>query len=140
MAEQVSVSVDDITSIVQKIQHDSVIVTASLETGYGEVEKGTTQIASTNETFNHIAEAVYAMSTSIVTMSSKLEEVAQNTLNINKSVDEIAAVSEQSAAGIQETSATIEQAASSMDEIKNSSVNLAEMAENLNDQISKFKL
>ena len=140
LAEQVSVSVDDITSIVQKIQHDSVIVTASLETGYGEVEKGTTQIASTNETFNHIAEAVYAMSTGIVTMSSKLEEVAQNTLNINKSVDEIAAVSEQSAAGIQETSATIEQAASSMDEIKNSSVNLAEMAENLNDQISKFKL
>ncbi|WP_107925859.1 methyl-accepting chemotaxis protein [Lysinibacillus parviboronicapiens] len=140
LAEQVSVSVDDITSIVQKIQHDSVIVTASLETGYGEVEKGTTQIASTNETFNHIAEAVYAMSTSIVTMSSRLEEVAQNTLNINKSVDEIAAVSEQSAAGIQETSATIEQAASSMDEIKNSSVNLAEMAENLNDQISKFKL
>ncbi|EON70736.1 methyl-accepting chemotaxis protein [Lysinibacillus sphaericus] len=140
LAEQVSVSVDDITSIVEKIQYDSVIVTTSLESGYGEVEKGTTQIASTNETFNHIADAVYSMSTSIVTMSSKLEQVVQNTLNIHKSVDEIAAVSEQSAAGIQETSATIEQAASSMDEIKNSSVHLAEMAENLNGQISKFKL
>lgn len=116
------------------------MVTTSPESGYGEVEKGTMQIASTNETFNQIADAVQSMSTSIVTMSSKLEEVVQNSLNINKSVDEIAAVSEQSAAGIQETSATIEQAASSMDEINNSSVNLAEMAENLNEQISKFKL
>lgn len=140
LAEQVAVSVDDITGIVQKIQQDSNTVTSSLETGYHEVEKGTAQIASTNETFNQIAEAVYAMSTNIDGVMTKLEEVVQNTVTINKSVDEIAAVSEQSAAGIQETSATIEQAASSMDEIKNSSANLAGMAENLNDLVRKFKL
>ncbi|KOP80140.1 chemotaxis protein [Lysinibacillus sp. FJAT-14745] len=140
LAEQVAVSVDDITGIVQKIQRDSITVTSSLETGYQEVEKGTAQIASTNETFNQIAEAVYSMSTNINSMTTKLEEVVQNTVTINKSVDEIAAVSEQSAAGIQETSATIEQAASSMDEIKNSSANLADMAENLNDLVRKFKL
>lgn len=140
LAEQVAVSVDDITDIVQKIQQESNMVTSSLENGYEEVEKGTTQITSTNETFGHIAEAVYSMSTNIDSMTTKLEDVVQNTVNINKSVDEIAAVSEQSAAGIQQTSATIEQAASSMDEIKNSSANLADMAENLNDLVRKFKL
>ncbi len=140
LAEQVAVSVDDITGIVQKIQQESNMVSSSLENGYEEVEKGTTQIASTNETFGHIAEAVYSMSTNIDSMTKKLEDVVQNTVNINKSVDEIAAVSEQSAAGIQETSATMEQAASSMDEIKNSSANLADMAENLNDLVRKFKL
>ncbi|WP_375200780.1 methyl-accepting chemotaxis protein [Bacillus sp. RS11] len=140
LAEQVAVSVDDITGIVQRIQQDSNMVTSSLETGFGEVEKGTTQIAATNETFNQIAEAVYSMSTNIDNMSTKLEDVVQNTINIHKSVDEIAAISEQSAAGIQETSATIEQAASSMDEINNSSVNLADMAENLNELTRKFKL
>ncbi|WP_285397425.1 methyl-accepting chemotaxis protein [Lysinibacillus sp. fls2-241-R2A-57] len=140
LAEQVAVSVDDITGIVQRIQQDSNMVTSSLETGFGEVEKGTTQIITTNETFSQIAEAVYSMSTNIDSMSIKLEDVVQNTINIHKSVDEIAAISEQSAAGIQETSATIEQAASSMDEINNSSVNLADMAENLNDLTKKFKL
>ncbi len=140
LAEQVAVSVDDITGIVQKIQQDSSVVTASLENGYGEVEKGTTKITSTNETFSQIAEAVYSMTTNIENISTKLEEVVENTTTIHKSVDEIAAVSEQSAAGIQETSATIEQTASSMDEIKNSSVNLADMAENLNELIRKFKL
>lgn len=140
LAEQVAVSVDDITGIVQKIQQDSNMVTSSLENGYEEVEKGTTQIAATNETFNQIAEAVYSMSANIDSMTTKLEDVVQSTVNINKSVDEIAAVSEQSAAGIQQTSATIEQAASSMDEINNSSANLAQMAESLNDLVRKFKL
>ncbi|MFJ7737392.1 methyl-accepting chemotaxis protein [Lysinibacillus sp. NPDC097287] len=140
LAEQVSVSVGDITSIVQKIQKDSVIVTTSLENGYGEVEKGTTQIASTSKTFTHIAEAVYSMSSRIVDMSEKLEDVVQNTMTINKSVDEIAAVTEQSASGIQETSATVQQASSSMDEITSSAVNLAVMAEGLNETVRKFKL
>ncbi|MFJ7953577.1 methyl-accepting chemotaxis protein [Lysinibacillus sp. NPDC096418] len=140
LAEQVSLSVGDITIIVQKIQKDSVLVTTSLENGYGEVEKGTTQIASTSATFTHIAEAVYSMSNRIVDMSKKLEDVVQNTMIIDKSVDEIAAVSEESAAGIQQTSATVQQAASSMDEITSSAVNLAEMAENLNETVRKFKL
>ncbi|MEK4426831.1 methyl-accepting chemotaxis protein [Solibacillus sp. FSL K6-1523] len=140
LAEQVAVSVGDITNIVQKIQKDSVIVTTSLENGYEEVAKGTTQIASTGATFTQIAEAVYAMSERIENMSEKLEDVVHNTGTINKSVDEIAAVSEQSAAGIEETSATIQQAASSMDEITNSAVNLATMAETLNETARKFKL
>lgn len=140
LAEQVSVSVGDITSIVQKIQKDSVLVTTSLESGYGEVEKGTTQITTTSATFTRIAEAVHSMSNRIVDMSVKLEDVVQNTVTINKSVDEIAAVSEQSAAGIQETSATVQQTASSMDEISSSAVNLAEMAESLNETVRKFKL
>lgn len=140
LAEQVSFSVGDITNIVRNIQDDSNRVTASLEQGYGEVEKGTMQITTTNATFHHIADAIEAIATNIEQTSSELDDVVHNTDTINKSVDEMAAISEQSAAGIQETSATIEQAASSMEEIKHSSEYLAEMAEQLNSLIRRFKL
>ncbi len=140
LAEQVSFSVGDITNIVRNIQDDSNRVTASLEQGYGEVEKGTRQITTTNATFHHIADAIEAIATNIEQTSSELDDVVHNTDTINKSVDEMAAISEQSAAGIQETSATIEQAASSMKEIKHSSEYLAEMAEQLNSLIRRFKL
>lgn len=140
LAEQVSFSVGDITNIVRNIQDDSIRVTASLEQGYGEVEKGTSQITTTNATFHHIADAIEAIATNIEQTSSELDDVVHNTDTINKSVDEMAAISEQSAAGIQETSATIEQAASSMEEIKHSSEYLAEMAEQLNSLIRRFKL
>lgn len=140
LAEQVAFSVDDITAIVRKIQDDSDTVASSLEQGYEEVEKGTTQMAATNTTFYRIADAIEAIATGIEGMSVELAEVVHNTVTINKAVDEIAAVSEQSAAGIQETSATIEQTASSMAEIKHSAEHLAEMAEQLNALICQFKL
>ncbi|HAU33880.1 methyl-accepting chemotaxis protein [Lysinibacillus fusiformis] len=140
LAEQVSYSVEDITGIVRNIQEGSNRVTASLEQGYSEVEKGALKITTTNATFHHIADAIEAIATNIEGMSSGLDDVVHNTVTINKSIDEMAAISEQSAAGIQETSATIEQSASSMEEIKHSAEHLAEMAEQLNSLIRRFKL
>lgn len=140
LADQVTHSVSDITTIVERIITGSTTVTASLESGYKEVERGTEQISMTGETFNHISHALNHMSTNILDMSGKLNEVVANTNTINRSVDEIAAVSQQSAAGIEETSATVEQTSSAMDEITNSASTLAEMAENLNDNVRQFKL
>lgn len=140
LAEQVSYSVEDITGIVRNIQDGSNRVTASLEQGYSEVEKGALQITTTNATFHHIADAIEVIATNIEGMSSELDDVVHNTVTINQSIDEMAAISEQSAAGIQETSATIEQSASSMEEIKHSAEHLAEMAEQLNSLIRRFKL
>ncbi|MCK1987792.1 methyl-accepting chemotaxis protein [Lysinibacillus fusiformis] len=140
LAEQVSYSVEDITGIVRNIQDGSNRVTTSLEQGYSEVEKGALQNTTTNATFHHIADAIEAIATNIEGMSSELDDVVHNTVTINQSIDEMAAISEQSAAGIQETSATIEQSASSMEEIKHSAEHLAEMAEQLNSLIRRFKL
>ncbi|MFJ7920782.1 methyl-accepting chemotaxis protein [Lysinibacillus fusiformis] len=140
LAELVSYSVEDITGIVRNIQDGSNRVTASLEQGYSEVEKGALQITTTHATFHHIADAIEAIATNIEGMSSELDDVVHNTVTINQSIDEMAAISEQSAAGIQETSATIEQSASSMEEIKHSAEHLAEMAEQLNSLIRRFKL
>lgn len=140
LAEQVSYSVEDIKGIVRNIQDGSNRVTTSLEQGYSEVEKGALQNTTTNATFHHIADAIEAIATNIEGMSSELDDVVHNTVTINQSIDEMAAISEQSAAGIQETSATIEQSASSMEEIKHSAEHLAEMAEQLNSLIRRFKL
>ncbi len=140
LADQVSNSVDDITTIVDKILSESHVVTTSLEAGYEEVERGSAQITTTGETFSKISNMLSNMSVHITAMSSQLNEVVQNTATINRSIDEIAAVSQQSAASIEETSATVEQASSAMDEISNSSSTLAEMAENLHENVRQFKL
>ncbi len=47
LAEQVSISVTDITAIVTNIQTESADVTASLQSGYSEVEQGTRHIKTT---------------------------------------------------------------------------------------------
>lgn len=140
LAEQVAVSVTDITGIVGTIQQESSSVAGSLESGYEEVEKGTAQLKTTRETFAEISGAVNKMTTDIGIISQNLEEIATGSEEMSESVEEIAAISEQSAAGVQETAAASQQTSSSMEEVAGSSAQLAQLAENLNGLVREFKL
>lgn len=140
LAEQVSLSVTDISSIVTRIQGETTNVTMSLQSGYEEVKKGSAQITNTGETFDSIATAVNRMSTNIQGITENLHGIASKTEHINRSIDEIAAITEESAAGVEQTTATIEETAGTMEEIANSTEQLASEAEKLNTQVKQFKL
>ncbi|WP_164667915.1 methyl-accepting chemotaxis protein [Virgibacillus doumboii] len=140
LAEQVSVSVTDITDIVASIQNESSAVADSLQGGYHEVEQGTEQIRSTSETFNDIDTAVKEMVDRINTVSENLSEIAASSQEMNGSIEEIASISEESAAGVEQTSASAQQTSSSMEEVAASSEDLAKLAEELNGLVRRFKL
>ena len=140
LAEQVKFSVADISAIVNRIQDGTGDVTQSLQDGYEEVKRGTSQISETGVTFNEISTAVFSMVGSIEAISSNLQSVLANTEELGTSIDEIAAISQQSAAGIEETTATIEETVSTIDEVANSTQQLSVLAEQLNSEMQKFKL
>lgn len=140
LAEQVSHSVTDISSIVDRIQGETRSVSSGLAEGYKEVEQGTEQIKSTEETFNQIRAAVSEMDANIKSVGHNLNEIVGSTTVINTTMDEIAAVSEESAAGVEQTSASVQQSASSMEEVANSSAELAKLSEELNSLVRQFKL
>ena len=140
LAEQVAVSIADITGFVEKIQAESKRVSDSLQTGYVEVEEGTSQIAKTGQTFNQINASVTTMVDGIKGISDNLESIKVNSEIMNSSIEEIASVSEESAAGVEQTSAASQQITSSMEEVAGSSEQLANLAENLTGMVSHFKL
>ncbi|MER2132627.1 MAG: methyl-accepting chemotaxis protein [Carnobacterium inhibens] len=140
LAEQVAVSIADITGFVEKIQTESKRVSDSLQTGYVEVEEGTSQIAKTGQTFNQINASVTTMVDGIKGISDNLESIKVNSEIMNSSIEEIASVSEESAAGVEQTSAASQQITSSMEEVAGSSEQLANLAENLTEMVSHFKL
>lgn len=140
LAEQVGLSVNDITGIVTNIQSESSVVANSLKDGYSEVEQGTAQIETTSETFNEISSAVTEMVQSITAVSENLSEIAANSQEMNGSIEEIASVSEEAAAGVEQTAASAQQASGSMEEVAGSSEHLAKLAEQLNELVGKFKL
>jgi len=140
LAEQVAVSVTDITDIVDNIQTESKDVTTSLHEGYKEVEEGTNQIRFTGNAFNDMSGKLANMAASIETISSHLSDIASYSDTIQTDIEEIAAVSEESAAGIEETSATSQQASSSMVQVSGSAAELARLAEQLNEDVQRFKL
>ena len=140
LAEQSASSVTTITEIVGRIQNESTLVAASLQTGYKEVEAGSSQIKTTGKTFSHISTAVSEMVERIHVVTENLASISLNGQEMNGSIEEIAAISEESAAGVEQTAASSQQASSAMEELASSAVDLSQLAEDLNLQIQKFKL
>jgi methyl-accepting chemotaxis protein len=139
LAEQVSFSVSDITTIVQGIQTESKQVVTSLQSGYRDVEGGAQQIETTGQTFKKIYESVTFMTDKINDISNDLEQVSASSEKMNASIENIASVSEESAAGIEQTSASITQTNYAMENISDHARSLTELAEKLDMMIAKFR-
>lgn len=73
LAEDVKFSVNDITSIVNSVQQESMEVASSLEIGYKTIQNGTSQIKETAETFDLISELIKGMTNKVGFISSELE-------------------------------------------------------------------
>ncbi|UOQ49688.1 methyl-accepting chemotaxis protein [Gracilibacillus caseinilyticus] len=140
LAEQVSESVSDITGIVSRIQSESTGVSDSLEEGYQEVEKGTSQILMTQDTFTEINDSVKDMADRMENISNNLADVSNRTEEMNESIQEIASTAEESAAGIEETSASAEQSSSSMEEVSNQARKLDGLSTELKNIVHRFQL
>ncbi|SHN36078.1 methyl-accepting chemotaxis protein [Gracilibacillus kekensis] len=140
LAEQVSDSVSDITGIVSRIQTESTDVSNSLEEGYSEVEQGTTQILTTQETFTEINDSVKNMVDRMKHITTNLANVSSRTEEMNESIQEIASTSQESAAGIEETSASAEETSSSMEEVAGQAKQLDQLAFEMQEIVSRFRL
>ncbi|HLR22820.1 MAG TPA: methyl-accepting chemotaxis protein [Pseudogracilibacillus sp.] len=140
LAEQVGLSVKDITEIVTNIQQESKNVSEALQNGFHEVEQGTEEIQLTEKTFGQITDQVNEMVDNIQVVSSNLNEIVTNNEKMGHSIEEIASVSEESAAGVEQTAASAEQSSSSMEEVSASSRHLATLAEELNGLVQQYQV
>ncbi|MFU0789143.1 methyl-accepting chemotaxis protein [Virgibacillus proomii] len=140
LAEQVSDSVTDITKIVSHIQQNSVSITEALQSSYTEVEAGTAQINTTQETFNGISMFVTEMVQIIKTMATNLEEMKANSSTMNEAIQDIASITEESSAGIEQTAAAAQQSSGAMGEMVDNAKQLLKLADELNDVGKEFQL
>lgn len=140
LAEQVTHSVSNISTIVQTIQEETNSVTRSLVEGYKEVEKGSQQTNYASRSYREISSAVSEMVANINNVTTNLQNIADSTSSIDLAIENIAAVSEQSAAGSQQTAATIQEVSASMDSVSNAAKDLSKTADTLKNIVSHFKL
>lgn len=140
LAEQVSISVTDITKIVTNIQNETDIVESSLKDGYAEIQQGTGQIQSTGDTFNQISTSVTHMVGAIENVTEYLTENVKRTQHMSDTVEEISSISEETAAAVEQTSATTQEFNSSIEEVSISTIQLAKLADELNELVHHFKI
>ena len=124
LAEQVSLSVTDITQIVSTVQGETTAVEDSLKNGYTEIKQGVSQIHLSSGTFNEINSSVTSMVDHIQEILSQLSSNVTRAKKMNESIEEIAAISEESAAAVEQTASTVYEFNTSIYEVSQSTVQL----------------
>src|SRR5690606_1225436 len=140
LAEQVSISITEITTLSENIQQESAVVEASLQDGYAQIKQGTTQIQFTRDTFQEITASVTHMAEIIEQISYFMSNNEQRAQLMSDNVESIASISEETAAAIEQTAATTEQFNSSMDEVAAHTKQLATLASELQQVVKQFKV
>lgn len=140
LAEQVAISVAEITTIVSTVQHGSKEVSHSLQNGFAQVENGSKQLTMTAETFTEIEQSVSQMAQFIQHVMVQLEEMSHEGQIINNSMQDISAITEETAASVEETTATIIQTSVTMADVATATKQLSNLSDQLNEVVKEYKI
>lgn len=140
LSEGVAESVSEITTYVENVQVESNRVSTSLRDASQEVELGTGQINTADESIVQITDSIQKLLVENNEMVENLNTISQKSQTIHALIDDVAALSQESAAGVEETTASAMEINQSMDEVATQSGNLSQVADGLNELILNVKI
>ena len=140
LAEQSTKLTSDINSVISNLRShsDKSVHNIELVTKMNEQQKKAVEL--TSERFQSIDNNTVKIVESVKILSSAGEKVAEIKDDIMEIIVTLSALSEENAASSEETSASTQEQLASLSEIENQAVSLFNLAKDLNDEISKFKL
>ncbi|RCX29153.1 methyl-accepting chemotaxis protein [Bacillus sp. AG236] len=140
LAEGSSNSASQIKDLVSLIQSETARTLQSMTTTTKEVKEGLAVVEQAGTSFMQINEAVQHVVDQIQQIGSAIHNLAKDTLEVQQAIHEVNGIAEEAAAGAQNVSATTEEQLASMEEIASSAMDLANMSEELQELIARFKI
>ncbi len=140
LAEESNRFTEEIGSIVQDLARKTETAVQTMAGVEEIVLSQTKSVDITNNKFVGIAKAIGNMKIAIDKVNDSSNEITNKKENIINIMENLSAISEENAAGTQEASASVEEQSAAMMEIVNSSEQLAEIAEDLMNQVKQFKV
>lgn len=139
LAEQASASAQEITQLVTAIRAETLEAVSSMQKGSQEVAAGMEGVAQAGEVFSHIRDAVVGVANDVENVSAASRVLTESTGKVASSMELIASVTQTAVTRTLDVSAATEQQLASMQEIHSSAASLANLAEDLEKLISRFK-
>ena len=140
LAEQSSGSADEIKKIVDKLLIDSERSVEVMQKLNGSFEQQSDQIDGTKENMLSMADNVEVVSTNASGISSRISGLTDAKEQLSDIITNLSAIAEENAASTQETNASMTELANTFDAIAGEAGNLEQLANELNEAISFFKL
>ena len=132
-AKEIEKLIQEIVLEISKSQEMFKAVNREVNAGLGMTEEA-------KESFQNIYEAAEGMSKKLTQLNDTAVDLSSGSKIVSQAMQEMRQVSRESAANIQDIAASAEEQLASMEEISSSSVTLANMAEELKELTSQFKI
>lgn len=140
LAEQSHKASEEIALIIQDIQKETSNAITVMAQGTQEVDKGTTVISNTGAQFENIVSLVGGLNNQIQAISTAADQLHNASGTMVTSVQHIKEMTHNTSTNIQTISSTSEEQSATMEEIAAASIDLTNLAENLRETVSQFKL
>lgn len=140
LAEQSQEASKNVADLIGEIQNDTSQAVLAMNDGTREVKSGAEVVTSAGRSFNDIAESIMAVANQVTQISSASQQMASGSQQMVSSIDRINKVTAEAAGQTKNVSAVIEKQSESMEEIAVSSQELTKMAEDLTNNVNKFKI
>ena len=140
LAEQSQDAAKQITELIAEVQGQTNQAVLFMNEGQREVETGTKVVNSAGQSFADILRMVREISAEVDEISAATEELTSGTQQVVGAAQQINRESRRAAEQTQTISAATEEQSASMEEIASASRHLANMAEDLQVAVRKFKI
>ena len=140
LAEQSKKSAEQIAGLISEIQHETNRAVTVMDTGTQEVQVGMTVVKVAEEGFSKIVDLIEQVSKQIQEATTVSEEMSSSAEQIYASFDDIATIAQTSSSNIQNVASSSEEQLATIEEVAASAATLSKMAEELQSQVSRFKV
>lgn len=140
LAEQCSLSAQQISELIATIQRETGAAVESMEKGTQEVADGIQGVNAAGQSFKQIQQSIEEVTTQIQEVSAAAQQMFAGTEQIVHAISVIEEVAKEAASGTENVSAAAEEQMASMEEISSSAATLSNMAEELQLLIGRFKV
>lgn len=140
LAEQSKQSAEQIATLISEIQQNTNHAVTAMNTGTQEVQTGMQVVKVAEEGFAKIVKLIEQVSMQIQEATTVSEEMSSSAEQIYAAFDEIATIAQMSSNNLQNVASASEEQLATIEEVAASAATLSTMAEELQTQVSRFKL
>jgi methyl-accepting chemotaxis protein len=140
LAEQSQQSALQIVELIKKIQEETDSVVQSMNAGIEVVHTGRLSVNQVGEVFRHIVASTQEVAEELQSVKNITAEMEQSSQQLADTIQTIATFTQESLSTSQHIVSSSQEQLAAMEEISASSASLQQVAEELNEQIQKFRV
>ncbi len=140
LAEQSQEAAKQIDALISHVQEETNVAVSAMNNGTQEVKKGTQIVNEAGESFKEIVDHIEKVRENVQVVADEVKQIVTGNAEVVNIMARLQDIGENTVGNVNKVSSSTQTQLASQEEITSASRNLAELAQDLQNTINKFKL